>query len=1210
MELYITNGYSQTMKYPIFMDIPYEDIKSLIWYYSSLKLNNENNYRFMPQFIQIKMVYKEKNKKQVINAESITEMLELSKFKTNNIPLKDKIIFSDPKINNKYFYFNDKKYNLFEYLIIQHYTPVYLYELLENNGVDNIDNVSFYFESVIDFLEVEIKKGKNPNFESVSVSWPSLTTSEFEDAIKYIQTGKINKDIKLTTPINKLKKYVSLYNEYLAGYLKSKITDYLIYSEVTLTKYSLSKGDIGNNYIELDKIFRNFPTSKDIPFIALNVKRNIKIKTYDKFDDIDLLEEWSLKNRSAKETDSGTSETSIMDYKDLTFKLKEGEIYSDVTITAYGKITIQCKQSKKKTMDNFLSNCSSKIKLIIDFINSKLPYVFKNEPNMLSIDSSIGKVKKNINVNLTYNSFILPSELSELANNNEFVRDFILSDLFHEYGLNNNYVTLISKNKIQRTDKLQEKMGLFKGEFIFTKVFQQVDGSDITDLHNDYELTIKNNPKYENSGLVEITGIKSIIRLEMVKYWLNYIIFLSNKTTSVTQVSSNRNRALKNISDDFNSRTCQKNRQPIISNTVEVLPGSYHIEYNGNRIVCDKQDYPYPGVNSQGSFCCFKRDQRKQEKYINKMKKETNFLINPTNLKYNGYPIFLLNDILYYSIDGGYTKLPESQTSQVFNQEKKVNENDETYFFPEVSFNNIINLPSSSVCHNIEMDSKKNLKCPNNMFLGFNNKGFPCCYTDQPKKTLPKKNTLFINLNSVHQITKDKILNPGQVGIFPKELQNLFDELNTGLKVFRYGVIQNYESFINAVSFSIDKKVSEIKKNISEKLNYGLFISLENGDLSPKFQNNIKEYKKFLNSKVTNKTHEYVWDLISYTENIEIIIVDYETRKLLCHTRQEKLKFNKPVVFIIKIKNNYEPVIFVNQEGSIQKINLDENSIINDFYNYLCSPKEDLKIDKKDIKYQILDTTVKNRLRFLITNDNFYIPVEKNTGPLPEIPIRSINKRKPDKEKIIQQANTKYKNYVKIIGQVTDIYKPDTVIGLMTDKDIIIPVRNSKINTDYPISFYKYLQKAEDKFSTKLKKNEKTDFLEQNRILESVYHLIKYNYSQEIQKELSNKNKPISPKEYISNVLNLDQILSDVLNKSSLYKYNDKDISFYKEKISKTLLNFFIGKLEQELENNPDIIDGKVDKIIQSETFDEDQIVLTHIDQILKYLKKRKDRSK
>src|SRR5690606_2347119 len=111
-----------------------------------------------------------------------------------------------------------------------------------------------------------------------------------------------------------------------------------------------------------------------------------------------------------------------------------------------------------------------------------------------------------------------------------------------------------------------------------------------------------------------------------------------------------------------------------------------------------------------------------------------------------------------------------------------------------------------------------------------------------------------------------------------------------------------------------------------------------------------------------------------------------------------------------------------------------------------------------------------------------------------------------------------------------DVNKPEIIVGLMTDKEVVIPVRNEnadklKLLSDIPIVFYKYDRNAEAKFSSKMRKDDRTKFFDQKELLERIYHTLKYNYSQQIQVDKANGRSIISPSSFINNYVNMDKIV-------------------------------------------------------------------------------------
>jgi hypothetical protein len=70
----------------------------------------------------------------------------------------------------------------------------------------------------------------------------------------------------------------------------------------------------------------------------------------------------------------------------------------------------------------------------------------------------------------------------------------------------------------------------------------------------------------------------------------------------------------KEIGETFNSRECQKKRQPSIVDKIPDDYSTYSIKFKDKNIICiNNPKYKYPGYTITGNLCCFKIDQRNKD---------------------------------------------------------------------------------------------------------------------------------------------------------------------------------------------------------------------------------------------------------------------------------------------------------------------------------------------------------------------------------------------------------------------------------------------------------------------------------------------------------------------------------------------------------------------------------------------------------------------
>lgn len=1159
MENYIYNSFSRSTKYPLFLDLSYGKIKEMVWYLACKQYGNVVGFRFHPKFLQTKMIGDNGVR---VAAESFKDIVNV---KGTEIGVKDKMVFQSSKgpyviVDRARVYLNSKN-AMYRTL----YSPEYLYDVLDNSPLSDVSlsNISFYFESVVDYMESEFKKTGQyipytalvgPENKSGFV-WPALERADYDAVARYIFDRKTVPDWYSSTDavsqFSYIGEFMEAYSKYFIPFVRQKIPEYIVSFDYLYIRWTVARGDARNEYINLDRLFRNIPVSSEIPFMALKLTRNSKFKVFKEFKDKKVLRDWTVASEGA--------DTKMADYRGLTFKVLNNDIYTDIILFGNGKIMVQCKQSRSQSVD-LDSICTSKVSHIVDAVN-KITSAFTNEPGKLVYYPHEHKDRL-MRIDLTCQSKLSPEELSVAVRENDFLRNFVLSDVFNRVGaMDNNYITLVSR-VAQKNLKLQEKKNMFaEGEPYFDRL-AGIEGEYENSTKSGYEMIFRSNVRYENAGLIELVNIDTRARVEMATHWARFIMFLSNKSAVASDMKVNRANALKRVDEYFNSRSCQKARQPVISDTIEPLPGSYAITYKGHRIVCDNPEHPYPGVNARKGFCCFSTDQRGTDKYAERLGEDTNFLIQPSNILFNGNIVFMKSEKLFYVKDGDYKKLPVQASKEIMKKEAEANSRGNTYFLSEVSFNKLLFPPQKKNCPNISQDALGNFVCPDNYTLGVAQNGTPCCFVHEPRKLFPLSVSVpVINMNTSHQISTDKILSPGRIGLINGDAQKLLGAIMPGFRMFRYGVNQTADNFLNAAAFVLRRRTLDIKADIMKKLDQSMFLSLWNGEVASRFEN-IKMFRAFLTNQSVRKSYEEYWDLLATSEHVNILLIDYDAQSIVCRPRGA-IVMSRPVVPILKIKNSYEPVIFTNDRGEIQPVPATVPAIVKDVLSFSCTSVTN--IDAKNLRYQIMDRVSKNKVRFLITKDNFYIPVSESMGPIAGVPVRSMSKRKPSAKNIIEKAPSMNVN---VTGQVLD--DSGMVVGLLTSKMIVIPVRKEKALVNVPIVDYNYIGDADKKFSTKIKEDERVRFLNNKRDIEHMYHSLKHGFSM-----------------YSLNTSN-----------PSVRRFVNEHGS-----VPEDLKQYFIGRLEFDAKNDETISQGLVPK----DYVDDDepyQVVMTHIDQVLEYLEK------
>jgi hypothetical protein len=324
---------------------------------------------------------------------------------------------------------------------------------------------------------------------------------------------------------------------------------------------------------------------------------------------------------------------------------------------------------------------------------------------------------------------------------------------------------------------------------------------------------------------------------------------------------------------------------------------------------------------------------------------------------------------------------------------------------------------------------------------------------------------------------------------------------------FKLGVKQDEFPFFNAVSILFDTTITDIKKRITSFLEHDrsehLFTSLNNGDIRTQF-GSVDGYVKFINN---NKVLDFdetnnVLSIPNILHKNGVNFIIFNKKIITIHKVLEKVKFredfllkcqdsenvdnlissNKICVFMIQEDTNYYPIIAVKKTDELSKtfdvikqFHFEKNNIvdyINDFYekNFSTSNIDEIthkkdalpaksvrKLlfkfnDKKyNIKYQITD--VRNKCKYLITNDSLIIPT-KASGCLYDIQIiKSLDKYVDTFDSTLIKLDTIYKMSnknipIKPIGVYYDEKNDDSinVIAIMTKTYDGIPVIKTTIS--------------------------------------------------------------------------------------------------------------------------------------------------------------------
>ena len=394
---------------------------------------------------------------------------------------------------------------------------------------------------------------------------------------------------------------------------------------------------------------------------------------------------------------------------------------------------------------------------------------------------------------------------------------------------------------------------------------------------------------------------------------------------------------------------------------------------------------------------------------------------------------------------------------------------------------------------------------------------------DEPKQELTKTQEQQTMLDKLYILQDTNKIQSGRMGFLPKYLDfylNIMLEKDRIIKqhylsiskkgyMFKYGVEQDAQPFLSALSVLLDLTIPEIKERIVNVLNEDksdqIFTSLNNGDIKLQFENR-ENYIDFI--KYNDLDFEWINNIISvpgvFTKGGINIIVFYkqsvivkktlEKEKvkddfyILCQNSEDKFSITdteKDTIFMLKEHKNYFPIImaFKTDENSknfelVKKFRYyydsDDNIVkhILDFYMKNCfntfvdnmlyknsslSAIETLhilkEINNKDLlpKYQFVD--VRNKCKYFITNNSFLIPV-RISGSIYNIQIvKSIDKyynKFKDTVEFLIDLTEKTKNKIKSkpINVIYETKEKDKykVTAIVTETGDIVPIITENVD--------------------------------------------------------------------------------------------------------------------------------------------------------------------
>jgi len=394
---------------------------------------------------------------------------------------------------------------------------------------------------------------------------------------------------------------------------------------------------------------------------------------------------------------------------------------------------------------------------------------------------------------------------------------------------------------------------------------------------------------------------------------------------------------------------------------------------------------------------------------------------------------------------------------------------------------------------------------------------------EENKEVMTKTQEQQSMLDKLYILQDTNKIQNGRMGFLPKYLDfylNIMLEKDRIIKqhylsiskrgyMFKYGVEQDTQQFLSALSVILDLSIQEIKERIINVLNDDksdmIFNSLNNGDIKLQFGNR-ENYIDFI--KYNNLDFDYINNIISvpgvFSKGGINIIVFYKQSVvikktlekervkddfyILCQNPEDKFSIKDPErdsIFMLKENKNYFPIVmaFKNDENSknfdlVKKFKYHEKqegnivSHILDFYNRNCNNTftddmlykkaalsaietlnilKELNLKEYLPKFQFVD--VRNKCKYFVTHNNYLLPVRTSGSIFNVQIIKSVDKyynKLKDTHEFLETLNEKTKKSLKIkpVGVYYDTKEKDKykVTAIFTESGDVVPVINENFD--------------------------------------------------------------------------------------------------------------------------------------------------------------------
>lgn len=586
----------------------------------------------------------------------------------NNLLNDDFIVLIDESLNHVkerlFFYKNGNKYypNLLK-LTDKNENIIYKNQMLTDY---NDENKNIYVTSLLDVINDILKKYKK-TVNDVYQDYKSNNSDDISDLFNTINEGyldlteddligsicillKEKQDIITPEYNDYVKKIQNCHDNILKNYKDKEealeefytsckaddLSEYydnnppLVFKDISIEfKHESVKLGVKGRFIKLESIFNQFELSDSIPLMAISSdKVNPLIKVYSHIgDDISTKEfkSWLLSDKKEKVGFGADKQQGrVVTYKKIKgilFKIKVNTTeFITVNILNNGIIECRIKFSESSDWNTNLQTIIETTRTTVNTCVSKI-----NKLNDIFIQSKRLEV---VTANVTVQSITCSVELQkriDLYHMIEKVMDVYYQDNIFQAkeGKSEEVISLFYKKFLNSADG-------FSGQRIKIACSQYTQG--IQNERKGITVNVQDNP-YSIGSILNIYSASDINEVYLIVDQIAYIDKLNPEGASDQKVKEKSN--IKSLRKEYNipilSTSCQKQRQPVIDDTLEPLKNmldkkskkplvdSYPLIYKGVRLVCPTEEYPYPGFTQKNAICCFTKDQRNNVKYISNM---------------------------------------------------------------------------------------------------------------------------------------------------------------------------------------------------------------------------------------------------------------------------------------------------------------------------------------------------------------------------------------------------------------------------------------------------------------------------------------------------------------------------------------------------------------------------------------------------------------